>query len=308
MTFGCVTHLFLYHLLLPLALGYNHVTPDQGPPFNHCFKDLCWQDAKGSGLMAGEALTDFVASTANISTIDSHGSSSDRVGDIVLESRQYESRFDFDSAVLGTTILRYPDRFRRYITDNQGVDIASLNMERPIPDPGTRFQDLAQDSLLAGIPIQLRSAVDPESLVPSPTDGCAATPTKCFLIIPSADVFYFGPEPTNTACVASITSPPSTPTPPQVSMLGTHLPSTKSLDLADLPCPPSDVAQVYDPELPYSPILKSEFGVKHNLNVNPDGSINPDQHCVVAAVKDPPVRAVRVGKVTGLKDESGQIP
>ncbi|KAI4271469.1 MAG: hypothetical protein L6R38_006867 [Xanthoria sp. 2 TBL-2021] len=34
----------------------------------------------------------------------------------------------------------------------------------------------------------------------------------------SADVFYFGPDPTNTACLSAITSSPPLPTPPPISI------------------------------------------------------------------------------------------
>lgn len=90
-------------------------------------------------------------------------------------------------------------------------------------------------------------------------------------------------------------------------------PATKSLNTADLPCPPSNVAQVYDPRVPYSPILISELGVKFNpyFIPNDSNSVNPvmsGEICAVAAVRDPPVHANRVGKITGPKDGGGPIP
>ena len=83
-------------------------------------------------------------------------------------------------------------------------------------------------------------------------------------------------------------------------------PATKAFDYADLPCPPSDVAQAYDPRAPYYPILVSPFGVKFNLKH--DWGINGivgDHECEVAAVIDPPVHAVRVTEITGPEDEGG---
>ncbi|KAL8880722.1 MAG: hypothetical protein Q9198_001928, partial [Flavoplaca austrocitrina] len=35
---------------------------------------------------------------------------------------------------------------------------------------------------------------------------------------PSADVFYFGPKPTNTACLSAVITPPPSPAPPPPSM------------------------------------------------------------------------------------------
>ncbi|KAL8842948.1 MAG: hypothetical protein Q9176_002251 [Flavoplaca citrina] len=264
----------------------------------------------------------------NISIVDANGFFSNQTGDIGLFQSDYESYLD--TAVLGATILREPDRFSGWITNTDGDDIGHMNVERPVPDPETLFHDLVQDSLLAAIPTALRSEVDPNSLIPSPTQGCESKPTKCYL---SADVFYFGPDPTNTACLPAITSMPPSPTPPQISIyilqsliqsepsskltfstrdpssvyviyqppqifdecrnwvagivgppvtlsypsgvlstLGYQSdapPATKAFNLEDLPCPPSTLGDVYDPGLPYLPILISEFSAKFNLHVDP---------------------------------------
>lgn len=85
-------------------------------------------------------------------------------------------------------------------------------------------------------------------------------------------------------------------------------PVTKSIDFADLPCPPSDVAEAYDPRAPYFPVLKSEVGIKFNMHVSQeDQKIFGDQICKVAAVRDPPVHAIYVGRFTGYDDGGSQI-
>lgn len=178
MSVHSVTYLFLFYLAPSFIRCHNSVSPLKGPPFYQCFPELCWVDHEGSGNMSGDALSGHIAPDANISLWDAY---STRPGDIVLNDH-IESRLD--SAVLGTTILRYSDRYVRYITDKEGVDIGTLNIERPVPDPGTLFSDLAQDSLLAGVPTGLRSEVDPESLVPSPTEACGSRITKCSVIVP----------------------------------------------------------------------------------------------------------------------------
>ncbi|KAI4267096.1 MAG: hypothetical protein LQ337_008520 [Flavoplaca oasis] len=270
----------------------------------------------------------------NISLVDANGFFSNRTGDIGLFKSDYESYLD--SAVLGTTILRDHDRFSGWITNTDGDDIGHMNVERPVPDPETLFHDLVQDSLVAAIPTALRSEVDPNSLIPSPTQGCESKPTECYIVIPSADVFYFGPDPTNTACLPAITSMPPSPTPPQISMdpkwvagiVGPPVtlsypsgalstleyqsdapPATKVFNLEDLPCPPSTLADVYDPGLPYLPILVSELSAKFNLFVDREtGYLALGEICQVAAVIDPPIHATRVGKITGAKDQGGSIP
>jgi len=84
-------------------------------------------------------------------------------------------------------------------------------------------------------------------------------------------------------------------------------PATKAMDFADLPCPPSEVAKVYNPEAPYFPILVSTFGARWNPAALPNGSIF-DPICEIAAIRDPPIHAHRVGKISGAKDGSGGIP
>ncbi|KAI4235232.1 MAG: hypothetical protein LQ349_003307 [Xanthoria aureola] len=309
--------------------------------------------------MPGEPLAGYVAPDRNISVAERNRKASDRTGDIVLYNANDESHLD--SAVLGATILRSPgsapDAFLRFITDTAGKDIGYMNMERPVPDPDTLFRDLSQDPWLDTFPTGLRSALDIASLIPTRTESCGTVPTQCILIIPSADVFYFGPEPTNTGCLSAITSPPPTPTPtsvplPPVSMnpssvyvvyqpahifdycgrwqggvVGSPVtmsypsgvlsslqfqynapPATKAIDFADLSCPPSEVAKVYDPGAPYFPILKAEFGVRYNPYTTADDPLVRATTCEIAAVRDPPVRAVRVDRISGANDGGGIIP
>lgn len=72
------------------------------------------------------------------------------------------------------------------------------------------------------------------------------------------------------------------------------------MNFADLPCPPPDIAQYLNPEVPYSPILKQLFRTYMNLN-------NSQETCKQAAVRDPPVKAVRVDYISGPKDGGDTI-
>lgn len=85
-------------------------------------------------------------------------------------------------------------------------------------------------------------------------------------------------------------------------------PATKSFDFADLPCSPSSVADAYSPGTPYFPVLVSPFSIRYGLMVNGDGLALANQQCNVAAVRDPPVKGVRVGKITGPKEGGNSIP
>ena len=84
-------------------------------------------------------------------------------------------------------------------------------------------------------------------------------------------------------------------------------PATSTMNFGDLPCPPSGVAHMYKQGDPYFPILAPWYGagIEHTVL---NQTISHDE-CVVAAIRDPPVRAIRVGHVTGRRHgKSGGIP
>ncbi|KAL8640620.1 MAG: hypothetical protein Q9226_008725 [Calogaya cf. arnoldii] len=249
-----------------------------------------------------------------------------QIGDIVVLDEDFKPRLR--SAILQTTTYRWFDVFYyREIIENMGPsdsrDLGYLIVEPPVQSPDSFFESLVQDPLLAGIPTDLRSQVDPAMVIPSPTSGCR--PDRCYQFIASADVFYFGPDPTNTACLSAITSSPPVPTTPPISIrwVGANAPftasfnsdtlstleyktdappETKVMNYADLPCPPPDIAQHYKPEFPYSPLLKQLFRTYVYLNAS-----SPSMVCEQAAVRDPPLRAVRVDQITGPKDGGDTI-
>ncbi|KAL8875524.1 MAG: hypothetical protein Q9198_006131, partial [Flavoplaca austrocitrina] len=137
------------------------------------------------------------------------------IGVIIVFTREDIPKLD--TAHLATATTRIGDGFGRLILQDStsGGWLGYLVEKRPVPDPDIRFESLANDSLQVEVPNDLRANVDPESLIPSLTKGCLSS--ECVVIIPSADVFYFYPEPTNTACLLSMTKPPIAPTPPAVT-------------------------------------------------------------------------------------------
>ncbi|KAL8993439.1 MAG: hypothetical protein Q9169_006343 [Polycauliona sp. 2 TL-2023] len=266
------------------------------------------------------------------------------VGDVVAYSDEYKQRMS--SGILSTVVYKWSEGlFIREIAEPAGGEwitfLGYLVVERPFPDEHVVFEQLAQDLLLAGIATGLRPEVDPSSLIPSPTSGCAQD--ECIQFIASADVFYFGPDPTNTACSSAIKSPLPLPTPPPISMDPASVyvvyqsiqifdkcrrwiggnppftasfrsdtlstleyrtdgpPATKVMDFADLPCPPSHIADFLNPEVPYSPILKQLFRTYSRVNTS-DSDV-----CDQAAVIDPPIKAVRVGEISGREEGGNAI-
>ncbi|KAL8963935.1 MAG: hypothetical protein Q9183_004833, partial [Haloplaca sp. 2 TL-2023] len=83
-------------------------------------------------------------------------------------------------------------------------------------------------------------------------------------------------------------------------------PATKSLNVADLPCPPTAIANAYDNTTPYNPVLVSPFRVRIPLRiVETEMRIEGFPECEIPAVVDPPVYGVWVGEMSGVEDGSG---
>lgn len=81
--------------------------------------------------------------------------------------------------------------------------------------------------------------------------------------------------------------------------------ATKAMDFADLPCPPTEVANVYKPGAPYFPILHSTFGATWNiLEETPDGKVVAIPDCDIAAVRDPSIHAYRVGTISEAENDN----
>ena len=53
-----------------------------------------------------------------------------------------------------------------------GKPLGLLMVDRPVPDPDTRFDSLANGPHLDSLPEDIRAKVDLASLIPSPTKGC----------------------------------------------------------------------------------------------------------------------------------------
>ena len=85
-------------------------------------------------------------------------------------------------------------------------------------------------------------------------------------------------------------------------------PATKVMDFEDLPCPPSDIAKVYNSGAHYFPILSSTFGAKWSVPPGADGWVESVPACENAAIRDPPVYARHVGMISGREDGGGGIP
>ncbi|KAL9032749.1 MAG: hypothetical protein Q9180_006326 [Flavoplaca navasiana] len=332
----CYTALTLLFCFIPLLVSSelmfstatNTISLETGVPLARCDGfGLCEKDDGGVGF--GETMEGHLHPRAiwidseELSLKSTEEPSGVEIGDIVVFDGVSISKLR--SGILSTTTYRATKNLsRRYIWFNAGGQfpdlVGYLAVEPPVTDSGTVFESLVRDPLLAEIPTGLRAQVHPAMIIPPPTPGCKVD--KCYQFIASADVFYFGPDPTDTACLSAITSSPPSPTPPPISMqwvasispltasfrsdtLSTleyktnAPPATKVMNYADLPCPPPAIAQHLNPELPYSPILKQLFRTYDK----PANSTT----CQMAAVIDPPVHAVRVDQISGPKDGGDTI-
>ena len=105
-----------------------------------------------------------------------------RNGDLIHLDAEYKARLGW--AVLLTYIRRFEQtRFIREIYDGAtGLHLGFIYVERPDPDPDSRFKILTNDPMLAAIPPSLRSKLDPAALVPSATQPCETD--KYIAIVP----------------------------------------------------------------------------------------------------------------------------
>ncbi|KAL8866930.1 MAG: hypothetical protein Q9174_005991 [Haloplaca sp. 1 TL-2023] len=327
---------------------------------------LTWFDTDGNGTFAWEPLSKYTTAETQFVTPNVDGRWSTGVGDVILYSdNKIEVQELLKTAELGPSIFKNPpgdkktpeanaNAYFRRVQFKEGTNhkVGYMITAPPNPDPLSQLGDLTQGTSLKGVPEGLRSEVNPAVQIPSRTEGCQRN-SNCHLNVPSADVFYFGPKPTNTACLAAITNAPPAPKPPQVSMNPASVyvvyqppqvfdgcqnwlggpatavtmsypagalstleaqagaaPATKSLNVADLPCPPTAIAKAYDQTTPYQPVLVSPFRVRIPMRLietegSTEGTIEGFPECDVPAVVDPPVYGVWVGEWSGVDDGSG---
>lgn len=97
-------------------------------------------------------------------------------GIITASFRPTEVMAELRASLLGKVVYRAGDRSDRNKMDQQeDRTIGFMHLARPVPDPDTRFESLAQDPLRTGIPVGRCSAVNPASSIPLHTGGCLTT-------------------------------------------------------------------------------------------------------------------------------------
>ena len=142
----------------------------------HLFPHAIYIDPTGFGWLHPDS--DPATQTPPVSLL--------QIGDIVAFSDEYKQRLS--SAILATSIYKWTEElFLQEICEPGGGQytrtLGYLVVERPFPDENMIFTQLAQEPLLAGIATGLRSEVDPSSLIPSPTSGCAHDECNQFIAV-----------------------------------------------------------------------------------------------------------------------------
>lgn len=146
-------------------------------PYRGCDGGDCL--LRGSGLVVrGESMEGHLGPNTTIIYYESSQHSNFFPGLILLY--EADGLPKLPSAILMEDTSRQPLRnneeyFARGIfATYDELPLGLLIVNRPTPDPDTRLATLMNGSLVAGIPIGLRSKVDPASLIPlpTPTEGC----------------------------------------------------------------------------------------------------------------------------------------
>lgn len=135
----------------------------------------------------GEPLKEYITPTSIIMVVDkisyAVGASILPIGVIFVYTREDIPKL-YNAHLLTKIDWRDNGFVRCILEDETSLDrwLGFLVVKRPVPDPDISFESLANDSLLNGVPNDLRANVDPESLIPPPTKGCLSN--EYVLIIP----------------------------------------------------------------------------------------------------------------------------
>lgn len=84
--------------------------------------------------------------------------------------------------------------------------------------------------------------------------------------------------------------------------------ATKTLNFADLPCPPTEVAALFDTGAPYLPILLPPKREASKYKSISNDHYATTESCNLAPTIDPPVQLHSVDHVSGPKEGKGGIP
>lgn len=174
--------------MYPTRSGTAQTIPESepvptGPPYARCSLGRCLLDS--GATVNGESMERHLAPDTNLLTTEVElktANYSATIGDIILNFSDDVPKLPL--AILESGVSRDGENmFIRWISDSRNASVLGyLVVERPMPDPDTRFESIVNNPLLAAIPTGLRSVADLNLLVPSPTKGC--TTKKCIDIIP----------------------------------------------------------------------------------------------------------------------------
>ncbi|KAL9627052.1 MAG: hypothetical protein Q9204_006844 [Flavoplaca sp. TL-2023a] len=321
MSFYILGYAVLFYFVPMIAFGDNTTVATKNSPGVNCEYGVCVLKTTGTDFeLAAEMLEKNIGPDVIIINLNETLGDIFSIGRGVVVVGDPEELARLVSAILSKTAILDPfvytnegnrRGFLKNIRDSRdGTVLGVVNVDRPTPDPDTRFAILAEDPVLDGIPADLRLEIDPVALIPSSTEGCDIN--KCnrlndrfrdpsYVYVVYAGIQHFngcrdwkrGQEHPTTASYR----------PEELSTLEYRAgaaPMAKTMDLADLPCPPSGVADVYKPGAPYYPILLPPFN--QELGKLVDGQYTSHGWCEIAAIRDPPVHAHLVGRISGPKD------
>ena len=197
MAFYITAYVFLFSFVPMIALGDDTTVSTKNSPGVHCEDGMCVLKATDANFeLPAELLEKHIGPDVIILDQDEYkGDSSSLVRGVVKVNGQEEIA-RLVSAILSETAILDPivsipfqgrrnrkGRFIQSIVDSRNdKTLGIVEVDRPTPDPDTRFAILAEDPALDGIPTDLRSEIDPVALIPSPTKRCNID--ECVVIFP----------------------------------------------------------------------------------------------------------------------------
>lgn len=195
-------YLFLFYSILMIAFGDDTTIATKGSPSIQCDYGICVLKTTDTDFeISTELLEKHIGPDVIILNQDEFHGDAFAIGKGVIAANGTDTINKLISAILGKTaildtyiytmVYRNQKRFLQRIWDSKddtlvgALDdtlVGAVILDRPTPDPETRFASLAEDQVLAKIPAELRSRLDPVALIPSPTESCDIS--RCVGFIP----------------------------------------------------------------------------------------------------------------------------
>lgn len=165
----------------------------QGAPQTIITTIVATTTVSGGSILWGDPtpLTKYAQPDATIIPASSPDSSNAKIGNILIDDLRDVPKLQNATIDSSKSIWKPKDKNGEFYVKgySTGIWLAAENrflglllVDTPVPDPKGRFENLASDPLLSGVPSAIQSLVNPSSVIPPPTKGCETA--GCVVVFP----------------------------------------------------------------------------------------------------------------------------